>query len=57
MNVDNFCDCMKQRSDESFAIFLCKDLKIINPLILEMLSVKELTDLSYAVYPNLKPSS
>ncbi|CAF1329494.1 unnamed protein product [Rotaria sordida] len=43
--------------NETFAIFICKELQIITPSVLVVLTIKELNDLTCAVYPDLKSAS
>ncbi|CAF4098117.1 unnamed protein product [Rotaria sordida] len=57
MNGDEFFDYLKKRFNETFAIFICKELQIITPSVLVVLTIKELNDLTCAVYPDLKSAS
>lgn len=42
MNVNEFFEYIKERFDDYFAAFLCKQLKMISPAILVALTVKEI---------------
>jgi hypothetical protein len=40
MNINEFFQYIKERFDECFAVFLCKDLQIISPSILVALTAQ-----------------
>jgi hypothetical protein len=40
MNINEFLQYIKERFDECFAVFLCKDLQIISPSILVALTAQ-----------------
>ncbi|CAF4183329.1 unnamed protein product [Rotaria magnacalcarata] len=57
MDVQTFFSYLKIRFDEVFAVFVSQELKFITPSALTILTMKEINDLSRAVYPDLKTSS
>ncbi|CAF1525383.1 unnamed protein product [Rotaria sordida] len=57
MNTDEFFEYLEKRYNNTFAVFICKELQIITPSILTVLTIKELNDLAHTVYPDLKSCS
>ena len=57
MNSNDFFAYIRDKIDEEFAFFFCKELRIVSPSVLIALSTKQMEEITRSVYPDIVKSS